>query len=193
MVQNSKDTYLDSTFAEPIETIDVDEPTRELLQNVFYFEHIPFIKRVVFIASPHVGSDLADKGFARFFAGFIVMPDIVDNTVNSIFTRKDIDFAYDPKEIRETTNSIELLSPTSRFTIATNKIPLNPDIPYHSIIGTRRDKEGPGSSDGFVPYESSHLDFTVSEKLVPSGHSAHEHPLAIDEVKRILKLHIEQL
>lgn len=191
MVQDSKDIYWKSIFAEPIETIKVDDATRELLQNIFYFEPLPFIKRVVFVATPHVGSNLADKWITRFFAGFISLPDIINNTANTIFARKDIEFAFDSKEPRKVYNSIELLSPKSRFTITTNKIPLNPDIPYHSIIGTKRDKDGPGSSDGIVPYESSHLDFTVSEMLVPSGHSAHEHPLAIDEVKRILRLHIE--
>ena len=161
------------------------------MQNVFFFKPLPFIKRVVFIATPHAGSDLADKGISRFFAGFIDLPDIVNDTAGLLFANKDIEFAFNPKEPRKIYNSIELLSPSSRFTVTTNKIPLNPDIPYHSIIGIRHDKEGPGGSDGIVPYESSHLDFTVSEKLVPSTHEAQKHPLAIDEVKRILKLHIE--
>jgi pimeloyl-ACP methyl ester carboxylesterase len=191
MVQDSGDTYWNSVFAEPIEDLNVDEPTRELLQNIFYFKPQPFVKRVVFVATPHVGSDLADLGVARFFAGFINLPDLINDTADTILARKDIDFAFDHEEPRKIYNSIELLSPTSRFTIATNKIPLNPNIPYHSIIGIRRDKVGPGSSDGIVPYESSHLDFTVSEKLVPSTHEAQKHPLAIDEVKRILKLHLE--
>lgn len=191
MVQDSKDTYWNSIFAEPIETMEIDEPTRELLQNVFYFKPLSFVKRVIFVASPHKGSDLADIGIARFFAGFIDLPDLINDTADMLLARKDIEFAFDPKEPRKVYNSIELLSPNSRFTVTTNKIPLNPDIPYHSIIGTRRDKEGPGSSDGIVPYESSHLDFTVSEKLVPSTHEAQKHPLAIDEVKRILRLHIE--
>ncbi len=191
VVQDSGDTYWSSIFSEPIETIEVDESTRELLQNIFFFKPLPFVKRVVFIASPHKGSDLADLGVARFFAGFIDLPDLINDTANTILARKDIDFAFDHEEPRKVYNSIELLSPTSRFTITTNKIPLNPDIPYHSIIGTRRDKDGPGSSDGIVRYESSHLDFAVSEKLVPSTHDAQKHPLAIDEVKRILKLHVE--
>jgi hypothetical protein len=73
----------------------------------------------------------------------------------------------------------------------TQTVPLSPDIPYHSIIGTRISAtEGVGTSDGVVPYESSHLDFTESEKLVPFGHPAHTHPLAIDEVKRILREHL---
>ena len=145
----------------------------------------------MFISTPHVGSDLADKGFSRFFAGFIDIPDVINDAADLLFASKDIEFSFNPKEPRKIYNSIELLSPSSKFIITTNKIPLNPDIPYHSIIGTRRDKDGPGSSDGIVPYKSSHLDFTVSEKLVPSTHDAQKHPLAIDEVKRILKLHID--
>jgi len=41
-----------------------------------------------------------------------------------------------------------------------------------------------------VPYWSSHLDGAVSEKIVPSDHSAHRHPEAIAELKRILREHL---
>jgi hypothetical protein len=47
-------------------------------------------------------------------------------------------------------------------------------------------------SDGVVAYWSSHLDGAVSEKVVPSHHSSHQHPEGIAEVKRILKMHAEQ-
>jgi pimeloyl-ACP methyl ester carboxylesterase len=193
MVQESEDVYWDSVFAEPIDAIEFNDSTRELLEEVFFFESLPFVKRVIFVATPHVGSDIADKGFSKFFAGFIHLPRMLEDTANLLISREDIDFAFNHEDPGKVYNSIELLSPTSRFTTATNSIPLKEDIPYHSIIGTRRDKEGPGSSDGIVKYESSHLDFTISEKLVPSGHDAQKHPLAIDEVKRILRLHLEQL
>ena len=41
-----------------------------------------------------------------------------------------------------------------------------------------------------MPYWSSHLDGAQSELVVPSGHSAHQNPQAIAEVKRILKLNL---
>ncbi|MHC4266146.1 MAG: hypothetical protein ACYSUK_09465, partial [Planctomycetota bacterium] len=88
-------------------------------------------------------------------------------------------------------NALDHLSPSSNFVKVTNKIPLKDGVPYHSIIGVRKSKAGPGSSDGIVPYWSSHLDITVSEVLVPSGHSSHRHPIAIAEVKRILLVHLE--
>jgi len=192
MVQNSGNTYWDSVFAKPIDEISVDQETKQLLKGLFFFEKLPFIKRVVFLATPHRGSDLADMWFAKWGASLVKLPGLVTDTGESIFNLKKEELAIDPEEFsRQVPNAIELLSPTSNFLKTAIKVELSPDIPYHSIIGVRHSKEALGSSDGIVPYKSSHLDFTVSEKLVPSGHNAQKHPLAIDELKRILKLHIE--
>ena len=113
---------------------------------------------------------------------------------NKILSEEKIEVAEDAKKsyTNKVETSLELLSPESNFIKATNKIPLKDTIPYHSIIGTIYERPGPGSSDGIVPYESSHLDFSVSEKLVPENHSAHKHPLAIYEVKRILRDHLNE-
>ena len=43
-----------------------------------------------------------------------------------------------------------------------------------------------------VPYSSSHLDGAASELVVRSGHSAQQNPLAIQELRRILLLHLRQ-
>ena len=76
------------------------------------------------------------------------------------------------------------------FRESVNTIPITPGIPYHTICGDRGRGDAPKSSDGIVPYWSSHLDGAQSELVVPSSHSAHQNPQAIAEVKRILKLHI---
>ena len=90
-------------------------------------------------------------------------------------------------------NSVDTLSPNNRFVKIINTIPIQQGIPYHSIIGDRGkggnpDHTKPMSSDGFVPYWSSHLKGAQSELIVPSGHSAHQNPTAIKEVRRILLL-----
>jgi hypothetical protein len=54
------------------------------------------------------------------------------------------------------------------------------------VIGDRGKGGGVNSSDGVVPYWSSHLDFAVSEKIVPSGHGANENLEGIAEIHRIL-------
>ena len=49
----------------------------------------------------------------------------------------------------------------------------------------------PDGSDGVVAYQSSHLNSAQSEKVVHSGHGVQQNPLAIQELRRILLLHLE--
>src|SRR5262249_33965714 len=83
-------------------------------------------------------------------------------------------------------NSVDTLEPNDRFVRAVNKLPITPGIPYHSIMGDRGHGDTPNSSDGIVPYWSSHLEGAQSELVVNSGHGAQYNPAAIAEVKRIL-------
>lgn len=91
--------------------------------------------------------------------------------------------------LRRIPNSIDTLAPSNRFVRAINTIPVTKGIPYHSIMGDRGRGDTPNSSDGVVPYWSSHLEEAQSELIVPSNHSAHQNRQAIEEVRRILKLH----
>ena len=85
-------------------------------------------------------------------------------------------------------NSIDTLSPKSPFVRSIDKFPISAGIPFHTIEGDRGRGDAPNSSDGVVPYWSSHLNGAQSELVVPSNHSAHQNPQAIAEVRRILKL-----
>ena len=73
-----------------------------------------------------------------------------------------------------------------------NTVPI--EVPFHSIIGNRGRWNIPlkESSDGVVPYWSSHLDAALSEKIVPANHiTAFQNPQAITEIKRILRLYLK--
>ncbi|MEY3897498.1 MAG: hypothetical protein RLZZ214_3019, partial [Verrucomicrobiota bacterium] len=65
--------------------------------------------------------------------------------------------------------------------------------PHHSIIGDRGKGDTPNSSDGVVPYWSSHLGTAKSEKIVPGPHGSCELPQTIEELKRILHLHLKSV
>src|SRR5512133_1505113 len=86
-------------------------------------------------------------------------------------------------------NSVTNLAPKSPYLAVLNKQSIQ--APYHSIIGNRG-KPGPlaDSSDGVVPYWSSHLDGAQSEVIVPGPHGACELPQTIAELDRILRLHL---
>ena len=88
--------------------------------------------------------------------------------------------------------SIDGLSPSNPSLIALSRVAVASDIPFHSIIG---DQDGSKplteSSDEVVDYTSSHLEGSQSEFVVHSDHAAHLHPLAVQEIKRILYLHLD--
>lgn len=86
---------------------------------------------------------------------------------------------------------VRALAPNNRFVRAVNTIPIAPEVTYHPIMGDRGKDDTPNSSDGVVPHWSSHMDGAASEKIVPSGHSAHQNPEGIKEVERILHLHLK--
>ena len=66
-------------------------------------------------------------------------------------------------------------------------------VPYHSIIGDRGRGDSPNSSDGVVPYWSSHLDGAQSERIVPGSHGSCHLPETISELDRILRLHLKSI
>jgi hypothetical protein len=88
-------------------------------------------------------------------------------------------------------NSIDTLAPDNYFVIEINKIPIKDGVTYHTIAGDRGKGDSPNSSDGVVPYWSSHLKGAASEKIVASGHGSHQHPDGMAEAARILRLHLK--
>jgi hypothetical protein len=87
--------------------------------------------------------------------------------------------------------SFEPLRPTTASFVQSTGSPSHPGVTYHSIMGDCGKDDTPNSSDGVVPHWSSHMDGAASEKIVPSGHSAHQNPEGIKEVGRILHLHLK--
>ena len=87
---------------------------------------------------------------------------------------------------------IRSMSPESRLIPPFSELEISPGVTYHTIAGDRGKGGGEKSSDGIVPYWSSHLDGAASEIVVPKNHIVHDHPAAITEVRRVLLLHLEE-
>ena len=90
-------------------------------------------------------------------------------------------------KLKRMPNSIDTLAPNDPFVKSMNTLSLAQGIPYHSIMGDRGRGDTPNSSDGVVPYWSSHVTGAKSEKIVHSGHGANQNPEGIAEVIKILK------
>ena len=161
-------------------------------RRIMIFEPAPYIKRVIFVAVPHRGSELAQSMLGQIASSMIEIPQsLIDFNANIIRDLADIPEkkVFDFRRF----NGIDNLSPDGNALRLLNKLPLSEKIPYHSVIGNEEQRGVPGGSDGVVAYSSSHLDGAQSEIVVKSGHSVQQNPLAIQEIKRILKLHLVQL
>ena len=149
------------------------------------FKANPRIKRVVFICTPHRGSKMASGGIGSLAIKLISLPTDLATTMKSEIpteTLRKINNGRLP-------NSVSNLAPDAPYLAVLNSESIQ--APYHSIIGNRG-KPGPlaESTDGVVPYWSSHLDGARSEVIVPGPHGACELPQTIAELDRILELHL---
>jgi pimeloyl-ACP methyl ester carboxylesterase len=159
--------------------------TRKLLEEALVFNHRPDVERAIFISTPHRGSKFAAGWIGRIGAALVRTPRLF----TSIYASTKPLLIADPaaRPLKRMPNSVDTLEPNDRFVQAVDKLPITPGIPYHSIMGDRGRGDTPNSSDGIVPYWSSHLDGAQSELIVHSDHGAQYNPQAIREVERILK------
>ena len=177
-------------FGRAPDEVPLSPRVREYFRQELFFQHRPEIGRVIFIASPLRGSNMA-KGLLGSLAAMIIREGTVSSQASQEMLRLTRIEKAELKPMRRS-NSVDSLSPKSRFLNAMNTIPMTPGVPYNTIIGDRGRGDSPNSSDGVVPYWSSHLNGAESEDIVPSGHGAHQNPQAIAEVLRILQTNARQ-
>ncbi|PZQ02068.1 MAG: hypothetical protein DI587_03350 [Variovorax paradoxus] len=161
----------------------------ERLAPFLSFEPLEQVSEAIFIAAPHRGTPFAGGRLARSIANFVTLPLAMLEQIGDVtgrFDRPDPD-GKEPGPQR-IPNSIDNLRDTDPFVQAAAKLPISSHVRYHSIIG-QTDATLPlaDASDGIVPYASAHLQGAASERVLHSEHSVQEHPLAILEIRRILR------
>jgi len=188
LITDTDDQLWMQIFKKPPEQVPLSPESRKLFSDALIFQHRPEIGRVIFISAPLRGSELATNWLGRIGSGLVRSPVTLLKAGRELF--KITTFRSGELKLKRIPNSVDTLAPTNRFVIAINTIPITPGIPYHTIMGDRGKGDAPNSSDGIVPYWSSHMPGAKSELIVPSGHSAHQNPEAIQEVRRILVLNL---
>ena len=170
--------------------LNCDEHTLEQLQNNFIFSPSSSVTRIVYMATPHRGSTFADNWIGRLGQHLIDLPSDMLEEVTRIATLSRGMFLLNPLQLKDELTSIRQLSPNSSLVKYMSELRGSPNVPVHSIIGDRGRNDTPNSSDGVVKYHSSHLDWSASEKIVPSGHSVQDDPASAVELRRILREHL---
>ena len=189
LLTESGDRICQEVFGRPLDQVPLSPHVREYFRQELFFRHRPEVGRVIFIASPLRGSNMA-TGIISSLANMIIREPTISSQASKEMLRHTSIQEAELRPMRRA-NSVDSLSPKSRFMHAVHEIPMTPGVPYNTIIGDRGRGDSPNSSDGVVPYWSSHLKGAESEHIVPSDHSAHQNPQAIADVLQILKAHAD--
>lgn len=187
MVTDAGDRMWRDMFGKPPSQTHIYGASRQLMEEALVFHNRKEIDTAIFFAAPHRGSELSNNFIGRTFSRLVHLPTFLTDARNAFASIMTADEAS--LQLDRAPNSVDTLSPNNRFVREVNKLPIAPGVTYHSVMGDRGKGDTPNSSDGVVPYWSSHLDGAASEKIVPSGHGAHENPEGIEEARRILDEH----
>jgi pimeloyl-ACP methyl ester carboxylesterase len=173
-----------------VEEMSLDRDMEALVRRTLFFEPLPFVKRVVFISTPHRGSYLT-KNWVRYIVNkTITFPlEVTMKTTDGL--RNLTGRLKLPAAVRgRIPSSIDGMSADNPLLQALVAVPLRPGVPGHSIISVKPGMDIATGNDGVVEYASAHIDGVESEFVVRSSHSCQEHPFTIEEVRRILLKHI---
>ena len=158
------------------------------LQKDYYFRPVE-AARVIYLATPHRGAPMAQYSITGWLMGLIELPQNVVQEVFNIATLQQDMLIMKPSRLTDWFTSGDQLSPEG-YSIKGLKGLAVRNVPTHSIIGDRGKNNTPKSSDGVVPYWSSHIPWGT-EKIVPADHSVQDAPETAEEIKRILKEHLK--
>jgi hypothetical protein len=178
-------TAWDKRMGTPAEHLFMAMPDGSLVRRAMIFAANPKVRRIVFICTPHRGSNMATGSIGEIAMRLISLPSMVTGAVKKTLGNSVAVFTGS----KRLPDSIFSLSPENPTLKVMDKLPVQ--APYHTIFGDRGIHDEPKSTDGIVPYWSSHLDHALSEQSVPGPHGSCELPQTIEELKRILHLHLE--
>jgi pimeloyl-ACP methyl ester carboxylesterase len=193
---DSRNDFWNLASRMPLEQVKADPEVRQKLQETFYFQPNPSVRRVVTIATPHRGSTFSNQTTQYLLRKMIDLPKTLANTQQRLFLdNKGLLFAGSLLKIE---TSIDSLSPDCPILPAMLAGQRPPWVKYHNVVGEMPPKWWLGAwgtaTDGVVSAASAHLEDKESEITVPADHTTvHCHPLAVMEVRRILHEHLAEL
>jgi len=185
MVTDSGTLFWDNMSRIPFEQIKAAPETKNIIQRSMFFTPLPFVKHVVFIATPHQGSFISANWIGQLVGKFISLPGKVLSPVQEVLVQNPQALAF--RSMKDIPTSTQNMDPNNQFIKSLAAMPIAPGAIAHSIIAVENpDDPKKEWNDGVVAYSSAHLEGVASELIVHSGHSTQSEPRTIEEVRRIL-------
>ncbi len=174
----------------PLDELDLDPDVRETLRLSLFFTPEPFVKRLIFVCTPHRGSYLASFSLAGLVSDFVGAPSNLTQVAVELVTRNRERLLL--RNVARLPTSIDNMTPGNPFIRELAAMPVAPGIRAHSIIAVRGEGPPGEGNDGVVSYQSARLEGVESELIVRASHSAQGEPEAIGEIRRILLEHASE-
>lgn len=175
-----------------LEDLNISASQKTELRKLLFPEPVPFVTRVVFICTPHRGSYLAGSFARRLARRLMTLPSAViargKETLAVIKTSSTTQFLNN-----RIPTSLDSMSPKNPAIKAVAELPVTPAVKAHSIIAVKGKGDYHEGHDGVVAYKSARQDYVESELVVRGPHTCLGLPATIEEVRRILHEHLDQL
>lgn len=188
MVVESGDAFWRNISNRPIDEIDLAPESRAMLKRSLFFEPLPFVSRVVFMATPHRGSFLSDFRISSWISRLVKLPATLTKLTFDLATQGGDALLLSTLNRQPT--SLDNMASNNRFLRALSALPIADGVTANSIIAVRGSGPPERGSDGVVRFTSASIEGVESEKVVqPSGHSVQMTQPGIQELRRILLKH----
>jgi pimeloyl-ACP methyl ester carboxylesterase len=185
MVSDSGSRFWDANADVPFSDAKLSDATRALVRRTMFFEPLPFVKRVVFVATPHGGSFRVSTFVLTLVRRLVTLPLTVVKGIQEASREGLVS-----KALSAIPTAVDNMRPGSTFIETLSTMPIAPGVVAHSIIAVQGIGGPAGLNDGVVAYESAHIAGVESEKVVRSSHSTQGEPQTILEIRRILREHV---
>jgi hypothetical protein len=185
-VVESGSRFWDARFKVPFEEANLPAETKDLLRRGMFVKPLPFVKRVIFIATPHQGSFLAENFLGKIARKLVSLPGTLTTMGKQLTTLNPAMAGTTGWRIPTSIDNMDWSNPFLR-TLAS--LPIAEGVKAHSIIAVKGDRPPEKGNDGVVRYTSAHIQGAESELVVRSAHSCQSNPRTIEEVRRILYEH----
>ena len=187
---HSGDVLWNAVSDKSLEQMGLDADDENSIKSMLFFEPLPFVKRVVFISTPHRGSFLTKDWVRDLIRKIIDIPVSILTVDMDEIQRITSQMKFAGLVQNKIPTSIDGMSSDNPLIQALADLPLAPGVEGNSIIAVKPGMDIESGNDGVVEYTSAHLPGMESEFIVRAEHSCQGNPFTIEEVRRILLKHI---
>jgi pimeloyl-ACP methyl ester carboxylesterase len=187
VTQDSGMAVWDSMFSVPPDQLRLSEVSRQQLVESLFYEREPAVGRLIFVATPHRGTELANRPLGRMLESKVVRQDKFSAAVREGRRENGLQVLAEEDNVHRL-DGVGGLRPGAPVLAPSAELPIG--APYHSIIPLIGSPDSIFATDLAVPYSSSHLDGAESETILKGIHTSTDTPEVSAEIRRILLEHL---